>query len=219
MSNNKNIYIGAMSGTSHDAIDVSITEIGKDITLKSFFSKRIPNSVRVRIKNIMESDSTTLIELGQLNKKIGHLFAQAINESIKKAKLKKNRINCVAISGQTITRNQVDASTDISNLTTSNVSEGANQYYTDARVKTKLTAENVISGSAQITDLTTHKETVSGASSYAVDHNLGEQYPIVQAWNTGTSQQEVPTSITTNSVNRVTVVFSSTFAGIIIVKK
>ena len=77
----------------------------------------------------------------------------------------------------------------------------------------------VVSGSAQITNLTTHKETVSGASSYAVDHNLSEQYPIVQAWNTSTSQQELPTSITTNSTNRVTVVFSTTFAGIIIVKK
>jgi hypothetical protein len=77
----------------------------------------------------------------------------------------------------------------------------------------------IVSGSSQITDLTTHKETVSGASSYAVDHNLNEQYPIVQAWNTGTSQQELPTSITTNSVNRVTVVFSTTFAGVIIVKK
>ena len=42
----------------------------------------------------------------------------------------------------------------------------------------------IVSGSSQITDLTTHKETVSGASSYAVDHNLNEQYPIVQAWNT-----------------------------------
>lgn len=77
----------------------------------------------------------------------------------------------------------------------------------------------IVSGSSQITDLTTHKETVSGASSYAVTHNLNEQYPIVQAWNTGTSQQEVPTSITTNSVNQVTVVFSTTFAGVIIVKK
>jgi hypothetical protein len=77
----------------------------------------------------------------------------------------------------------------------------------------------VISGSSQITDLTTHKETVSGASSYTVDHNLGEQYPIVQAWNTATSQQELPNSITTNSTSRVTVVFSTTFAGIIIVKK
>ena len=77
----------------------------------------------------------------------------------------------------------------------------------------------IVSGSSQITDLTTHKETVSGASSYAVDHNLNEQYPIVQAWNTTTSQQELPQSITTNSVNRVTVVFSTTFAGKIIVKK
>ena len=79
--------------------------------------------------------------------------------------------------------------------------------------------DGVISGSSQITDLTTHKETVSGASSYTVDHNLGEQYPIVQAWNTATSQQELPNSITTNSTSRVTVVFSTTFAGIIIVKK
>ena len=77
----------------------------------------------------------------------------------------------------------------------------------------------LVSGSAQITNLTTHKETVSGASSYAVDHNLSEQYPIVQAWNTATSQQELPNSITTNSANRVTVAFSTTFAGIIIVKK
>ena len=77
----------------------------------------------------------------------------------------------------------------------------------------------IVSGSSQITDLTTHKETVSGASSYAVDHNLNEQYPIVQAWNTTTSQQELPQSITTNSVNQVTVVFSTTFAGKIIIKK
>jgi len=77
----------------------------------------------------------------------------------------------------------------------------------------------VVSGSSQITNLTTHKETVSGATSYTVDHNLGEQYPIVQCWNTANSLQEIPQTITTNSANQVTVVFSSTFAGVIIVKK
>ena len=77
----------------------------------------------------------------------------------------------------------------------------------------------IVSGSSQITDLTTHKETVSGASSYAVDHNLNEQYPIVQCWNTSTSQQEQADSVTTNSVNRVTVTFAGNFAGLIIVKK
>ena len=102
MSSYKNIYIGAMSGTSHDAIDVSILKIEKDVTLEFFHSKRIPNSLRTRIKNIIESDSVTLVELGQLNKKIGYLFAQAINESIEQAKLKRNNVKCVAISGQTI---------------------------------------------------------------------------------------------------------------------
>ena len=51
----------------------------------------------------------------------------------------------------------------------------------DVESKDDLSLPNgVLSGSAQITNLTTHKETVSGASSYAVDHNLSEQYPIVQ---------------------------------------
>ena len=109
MNNYKNIYIGAMSGTSHDAVDVSILKIEKDITLNFFYSKRIPNSLRARIKNIIESDSVTLVELGQLNKKIGYLFAEAINESIVKAKLKKNKIRCVAISGQTIRHDVVNA--------------------------------------------------------------------------------------------------------------
>ena len=102
MKNHKNIYIGAMSGTSHDAIDVSILKIEKNFTLDFFYSKRIPNSLRNRIKNIMESDTVTLDELGQLNKKIGYLFAQAINESIEQSKLKRNKVKCVAISGQTI---------------------------------------------------------------------------------------------------------------------
>jgi len=77
----------------------------------------------------------------------------------------------------------------------------------------------VISGSSQITDLTTYKEEVENYSTYEIKHDLNEQYPIVQAWNTSTSQQEVPTSITSDSANQVTVVFSSTFAGVIIVKK
>ena len=66
---------------------------------------------------------------------------------------------------------------------------------------------------------TTHKETVSGATSYAVTHNLNEQYPIVQCWHTGNSRQELPDSVTTNSANQVTVTFNGNFAGVIIVKK
>ena len=107
----------------------------------------------------------------------------------------------------------------------SQIADNANQlnsqpgsYYLNWNNFNNISA-GIVSGSSQITDLTTHKETVSGASSYVIDHNLNEQYPIVQCWNTATSQQEIANTITTNSVNRVTVVFSTTFAGKIIVKK
>ena len=69
----------------------------------------------------------------------------------------------ITISGQVITRNQVDAATDIANLTTANVSEGANLYYTDARVKTKLNTEAVLSGSSHSGNQTfTNNVTVQG---------------------------------------------------------
>ena len=69
----------------------------------------------------------------------------------------------LTISGQEITLGQVDASTDISNLSTNNVSENTNLYYTDARVKTKLNTEAVLSGSSHSGNQTfTNNVTVQG---------------------------------------------------------
>jgi len=46
----------------------------------------------------------------------------------------------LSISGQEITLGQVDAAADISNLTTSNVSEGSNEYFTEARAQSALSS-------------------------------------------------------------------------------
>jgi hypothetical protein len=77
----------------------------------------------------------------------------------------------------------------------------------------------IISGSTQITNLTTYAINVSGNSTYTITHNLNEEYPIVQAWNTTTKRQELPSIIESTSVNALDVTFSSTFLGRIIVKK
>ena len=68
-------------------------------------------------------------------------------------------------------------------------------------------------------DLTTYKETVSGNSTYSITHNLNEEYPIVQAYNTTTKRQEVPSIIESTSANGLDITFSTNFAGLIIVKK
>ena len=77
----------------------------------------------------------------------------------------------------------------------------------------------IVSSSSQITNLTTYKQDVSGSSTYAVSHSLNEEYPIVQAWNTSTKKQELPSIVESTSINSLTLTFSSTFSGRIIVKK
>jgi hypothetical protein len=79
--------------------------------------------------------------------------------------------------------------------------------------------DGLISGASQITDLTTFKQDVSGNSTYTVSHSLNEEYPLVQAWNTSSKRQEVPSIVESTSVNSLTITFSSTFNGRIIVKK
>jgi hypothetical protein len=77
----------------------------------------------------------------------------------------------------------------------------------------------LVSGSSQITGLTTYKETVTGNSTYSITHSLGEEYPIVQAWNTSNKRQEVPSIIESTSVNALTITFAGLFSGLIIIKK
>jgi hypothetical protein len=88
-----------------------------------------------------------------------------------------------------------------------------------AQIDTLFNIDGLISGSTQITDLTTFKQDVSGSTSYTITHNLNEEYPIVQAWNTSSKRQEVPSIIESTSVNALDITFSATFSGKIIVKK
>ena len=60
--------------------------------------------------------------------------------------------------------------TDSGSFSTDMVIEGSNLYYTDARVKTKLNVETVVSGAAQIKDLgfvdLTSEQTISGTKTF-----------------------------------------------------
>lgn len=68
-------------------------------------------------------------------------------------------------------------------------------------------------------DLTTHKEIVSGNSTYTILHNLIEEYPLVQAWNTFTKRQEQPSIVESIDENSISITFAGIFNGKIIIKK
>ena len=65
----------------------------------------------------------------------------------------------------------------------------------------------------------TYKQDVAGGTVYAITHNLGEEFPVVQAYEQTTRAQEIPASVVSAGPQSVVVTFATTFAGTIIVKK
>jgi len=66
---------------------------------------------------------------------------------------------------------------------------------------------------------TSYRQSVTGTTSYAITHNLDEAYPLVQAYETSTLSQEIPSAIVSTGVNSISVSFTNNFDGTIVVKK
>ena len=81
-----------------------------------------------------------------------------------------------------------------------------------------LVGTNVISGSAQIDTLTRYEVDISGTNSYYINHNLGEDYPIVQVYDSS-KLQAIPGIISASSANQVFLQFDSSFTGRVVIKK
>ena len=81
-----------------------------------------------------------------------------------------------------------------------------------------LIGSGVFSGSAQIDTVTRYEETVTGNTSYTVTHNLGEDYPIVQVYDTN-KFQTIPGIISASNANSVYIEFDSSFSGKVVIKK
>lgn len=83
------------------------------------------------------------------------------------------------------------------------------------------TASFVISASHAITAShvdNRYEESITGNSSYTITHNLNEDYPIVQIYDTN-KEQVLPATISASNANAVFVEFASNFDGRVIVKK
>jgi len=98
----KELYIGVMSGTSLDGIDVALCEIDeKECKLLHFSEYPFPLALKSRLLHTIFS-SVTLQEIGTLNQELGYLFADAIQEFIRKHTLSPSHINAIGLHGQTL---------------------------------------------------------------------------------------------------------------------
>jgi anhydro-N-acetylmuramic acid kinase len=97
------IYIGLMSGTSLDGVDIAIVDFNCKPP-KALLSETHPYAtpVKSRIRDITHDKAASIDTLCQLNIELGHIYASVVNESLKKANLDKTQIQAIGNHGQTI---------------------------------------------------------------------------------------------------------------------
>ena len=99
------LYIGTMSGTSYDGIDVCAISVRKKIDLIRFSSFKYPPKLRKKIAAVIEDQILSLKDYGELNIQIGLAFAKAINKFIKQNNFSPSQIIAIGLSGQTLWHN------------------------------------------------------------------------------------------------------------------
>lgn len=95
-------YIGLMSGTSSDAVDAVLVATHPQFELTATHSLAFDLSLQQSIHQLADPQTGTIEQLGELDCKLGHVFATAALELLQKAKVSSDQIIAIGSHGQTI---------------------------------------------------------------------------------------------------------------------
>ncbi|MDC0609397.1 anhydro-N-acetylmuramic acid kinase [Vibrio sp.] len=97
------LYVGVMSGTSLDGIDIALVNIDQNrIEFKGSHFMSMPESVAKQLKLLASNHQTALQKLGELDHQLGHLYADAVNQLIARSEYSAHDITAIGCHGQTI---------------------------------------------------------------------------------------------------------------------
>lgn len=101
------LAVGLMSGTSLDGVDASLVEIegfGEKTEIRVIKSISLPydSSLKERLLEIMNVETSDVEKLCSMNYEISYLFAKAVKEVCKKAGIPLERLDIIGSHGQTV---------------------------------------------------------------------------------------------------------------------
>ena len=102
------LFIGALSGTSIDGIDVALVSFGPRPALVASHSLPYPEELRRELLALCTPGENEIDRLGRADVLAGRCFAQAVNELLAKAALKAEAICAIGSHGQTIRHRPTD---------------------------------------------------------------------------------------------------------------
>ncbi|MBI2791578.1 MAG: anhydro-N-acetylmuramic acid kinase [Gammaproteobacteria bacterium] len=106
MIDKDSLYIGLMSGTSMDGVDcviVSFDEKTHQAHVIATHLENIPKELKNEAMAIsLDEANVHFTQVALLDSKFGHLFAQSVNNLLRKAKINASEIKAIGSHGQTI---------------------------------------------------------------------------------------------------------------------
>ena len=95
-------YLGMMSGTSLDGVDVALVDFSVDprLILSDFFP--MPENLRQTLTKLIQTGETTLQNLGKLDHELALLYCDCVNTFLQKYNLIPSQIEAVGCHGQTV---------------------------------------------------------------------------------------------------------------------
>lgn len=102
MSEKRDLYIGIMSGTSFDGVDVVLCEIDAD-TCNLICSLEYPMPLELKTDILMMIEGkNTLEEVGQIDHRLGILFTQAVGALLIRENIYAGSVKAIGLHGQTL---------------------------------------------------------------------------------------------------------------------
>ena len=95
-------FIGLMSGTSLDGVDVSLCKISKNhFSCEGSYYLKMEQSLKDELLSMIEGE-TTLAQVGRVDHKLAIFFAEAVNAFLKQEKIEAKEIVAIGSHGQTL---------------------------------------------------------------------------------------------------------------------
>ena len=100
---NTHYYIGVMSGTSIDGVDLTLMDFAANPPqLVATDFTPMPPKIREKLTALLRSGETSLQQLGELDHQLGLLYADCINAFLTKYHLTPAQVQAVGCHGQTV---------------------------------------------------------------------------------------------------------------------
>lgn len=95
-------YIGVMSGTSLDGVDLALVDFSQTPKLIAADFTPMPDTLRVALSQLVKKGETSLQTLGELDHQLALLYANSIQRFLAKHQLNADDIVAVGCHGQTV---------------------------------------------------------------------------------------------------------------------